>query len=406
MGSVALNEEIGGVPFSAGTKSPASTAIEVSSLSNGVKVVTKSTGSASAAVAASVMAGSRFGSDGQALLLKHMAFKGTTSRSDIRLARDVEEAGISVGSDVGREQLVLSASGDPGAVLSTGTTAVAETLRSLKTVDWNLAEIKAEYVAKALRSITPEQMLVEKIHAAAFGEESPLGQPLYTADDDGVSGAALEAYLARAVAAPGAVTIVGAGGISHADVVAQAEALFGGFAVGDGAPAARSPFVGGYASHKLASSTTQVAVAIPGGALGSKEYAAALVLKELLGAGGFNFAYSDAGVVGIAGSAAPAAAGALVESFVATLTTPFADATVVDAKAAVKTKMLLALEDVTGAVGALASAGAAAGDIEAVDAVTASSIRALTTKVANPALATVGSATSVPAYNTLAKKFC
>ena len=38
MGSVALSEGIAGVPFSAGVYSPASTAITMSRLSNGVKV--------------------------------------------------------------------------------------------------------------------------------------------------------------------------------------------------------------------------------------------------------------------------------------------------------------------------------------------------------------------------------
>ena len=369
-----------------------------------MQVISKATGAASAAVGVSVMAGSRFGSEGQGLLLKHMAFKGTTSRSDIRLARDLEEAGVSVSSAVGRERFVLSASGEPGPVLSTGATAVADTLLSLKTVDWNVAEVKNEFVAKQLASVTPEQILEDKIHAAAFGEESALGQPLHTAGDGSVSGSALEAYLATAVAAPGSVTFVGAGGITHGDVVAQAEALFSGVSLGDPSRMLASPFVGGSASLKLALPVTRVAVAIQGATLGGEDYATSLVIKELLGPGGFAFSYSDAGLVGLAGSAEPPAAGALTESFAAALTSSYSDTAVAAAKTAVKTKMLFALEDAATCIGDLAAAGVSAGDIRAVDAVTAASVNAFTGKAA-PALATVGSASAVPAYNTLAAMF-
>lgn len=64
------------------------------------QVISKETGFPGAAVGVAVGAGSRIGAVGDALLLKHLTFQGTTARSDIKLARDLEAIGVSVTSQV------------------------------------------------------------------------------------------------------------------------------------------------------------------------------------------------------------------------------------------------------------------------------------------------------------------
>ena len=100
------------------------------------KVVSKESGSGAAAVGVAVGAGSRFGSAGEALTLKHLAFKGTALRSDIKLARDLEAAGLTPAAAVGRQAVLYSVSGPLADVAGAGLAAVAESVLQPKLVDW------------------------------------------------------------------------------------------------------------------------------------------------------------------------------------------------------------------------------------------------------------------------------
>src|SRR5471030_1068359 len=74
--------------------------IQLTTLPNGLRVVTANLpGFDSAAVAAFVDSGSRnetAGENGIAHFLEHMAFKGTTSRSSLDIAREVENLGSNI----------------------------------------------------------------------------------------------------------------------------------------------------------------------------------------------------------------------------------------------------------------------------------------------------------------------
>lgn len=398
-----LAEEFASTPAAVGGYVAGFGGIETSTLPNGMKVVSKETGSAASSFGVSVGAGSRYGSAGEALLLKNLAFKGTGARSDIKLARDIEAAGLSVSAEAGREAVLFGATGAPD-TLEEGLEIVAESVLTPKLTGWHVAEVKDEGVAVelGLALSDPQVLLVEKLHEAAYGTGSPMGAPLYLAPECDAGG--LSAYLAG-LATPANMTLVGAG-VAHADLKAAAEVLFPA-AGGAAAPVPASPFVGGSAELKADSPLTHVAVALGGAAAGSDEYYAALVFKELLkapGAASFCVGYSDSGLVGLYGCSAPSGAGALTEAMVAALTASYSDAAVSAAKVAVKTQLAVGAEDSAALLSELAGPAASA---SGVDKVTPASVKSFAAKAlkTTPALATVGPAAAVPSFTTLSGMF-
>lgn len=334
-----------------------------------------SSGAAMAGIGFSFMAGSRFGNQGEALLLKHSFLKGTTSRSDIRIARDIENSGAAVGVKVGREQMMISMMGDPDKLFSLGCDSLAESIMSLKTVDWNVLEIKTNYVAKELQSLPADKLITDQLHAAAFGQESSLGRPLYTSSSGNINGTALDAYLSGSLAAPGSLKFIGAG-IPHEQLVTKAKILFGSIDISDHRTKSPSPYIGGQTSLKVDIPMTHVAVAIPGAAYGSEDYAASLVLKELLGVGSFNFNYLEAGLIGIMGVTYPSRAEDMAVSFAKSLTASYSEEEIKAAKTAVKTNMLLDLEDAQKCISLLASTADLTQDLDSIENVTAASVEA------------------------------
>jgi hypothetical protein len=264
--------------------------------------------------------------------------------------------------------------------------------------------------------VLPQVLLTEQLHAAAFGATSALGRPLFAPPACGAE--ELAAFVAN-LYVPANFTLVGSG-LPHADLVQAATTLFGTSAGGGGEVAAASPFVGGASALPAQSALTHVALALPGAASGSPDFFTAQVLRQVLAAaaapagslGAFSVSYADVGLVGLAGAAAGGGgggggAGALVAAMVALLKAPASDAAVAAAKLAVKTQLLVGSEDGAALVAALAAGGLNRG-FAGVDAVTAAGVAALQTKMlagGKVALATVGDASAVPAFNTVLKMF-
>jgi len=385
----ALAEEFPSTP-AAVSFTPTATGVTSSTLSNGVKVVSQETGKANATVGLSVAAGSRFegaGNAGTALLLKHMAFTATSARSDIKLARDLEGAGLTADAASGRESVLYTVSGSGD--MSEGLSAVAETALTPKLASWEVADIAGSLVSAELAAVSsdPSALLSEALHEAAFGVDTPLGGAYY-ASPKGVTSDSLAGFMS-AYYTPSAMTVVGSG-VAHADLVSTAESLFGGLA-GEAAAAPASPYVGGVSTLKADSAFTHVALAFP-----SADAATGAVLKALLGmtstdmSASYSVTYSDAGLVGLMGASEPTAAGAMVGEFV----NAFKAAASVDektfalAKTAAKTDALLSLEG-----------GLPLGSVN-VDGVTAASLKSAVAGMLKsaPALAAVGPSAAVPSF--------
>ena len=94
--------------FSAVAQQPTS----VSTLPNGLRVASEANGGETATVGVWIETGSRYESDannGVAHFLEHMAFKGTSKRSQLQLETEVENMGAHLNAYTSREQTVYYA---------------------------------------------------------------------------------------------------------------------------------------------------------------------------------------------------------------------------------------------------------------------------------------------------------
>lgn len=276
--------------------------------------------------------------------------------------------------------------------MSEGLAAIAETTLTPKLASWEVKDIAAAGVAKELAVVStdPSVLLSETLHEAAFGVDTPLGGAFYQTPKN-VTGESLEGYMG-AYYTPSAMTVVGTG-VAHADLVSNAEALFGGLSSA-AADVPASPFVGGVSTLKADAPFTHVALAFP-----STDAATGAVLKALLGmntgdmSSSYSVTYSDTGLVGLMGATEPTAAGAMVESFVGAFKAAASvdEATFTLAKTAAKTNAFIAMEDGLPL------------EIANIDGVTSASLKSAVAAMlkASPALAAVGPSAAVPSYPAL-----
>jgi len=109
----ALNFELPGVPALSPASSKPRPVAQVTTLPNGMRVISEETYGAVSALSLFVDAGSRFetdGNNGVSHMLEHMAFKSTAKRSHARLVRDVEDMGGVVAAQAAREYMTYSVS--------------------------------------------------------------------------------------------------------------------------------------------------------------------------------------------------------------------------------------------------------------------------------------------------------
>ena len=98
-----------GLPTGGPGKVGPSAPVSVEQLANGVKVASSDNGGHVASIGIFVEAGSRFenaSNAGAAHTLSHMAFKSTNQRSDLRLFRDMENAGVVSSAASGRDSIM------------------------------------------------------------------------------------------------------------------------------------------------------------------------------------------------------------------------------------------------------------------------------------------------------------
>lgn len=323
-----------------------------------------------------------------------MAFRSTTSRSDIALAKDIEAAGLVANVAAGRENIFYSANGLASS-LEAGMTALAETVVSPKLSHWEVKETLQTAASYELNQYSKDAglLLIEAIHQAAYGNDTPLGRTFYVnpkklTDED------LRAYTANLYTA-GNMTIVGAG-VSHDALVAAAEKAFGSTTGSSTTPAA-AKFVGGASLTRTDCSGTHVALTFDAGS--SRAEAAVfgeLVSRQLGGisARPFNINFSDSNLFGVHGASSDSCQ--LTEQIVQALkaASSSSDASIDAAKLAVKTQQAFAVEHPIGAVGALVSG------TPSVDGVDAASVKSFASALlkSTPAFSAVGNTLFTPSH--------
>lgn len=203
----------------------------VTTLSNGLRVATEDYGLPTCTVGIWIDAGSRFESEktnGTAHFLEHMAFKGTSRRSQTDLELEVENMGAHLNAYTSREQTVYYAkafSKDlPKAVdilsdiLQNSTLGEAEIERERGVILREMQEVETNL----------QEVVFDHLHSTAY-QGTPLGRTILGPSENikSITAKNLRDYINTHYKAPRMV-LAAAGGVNHDELVKLAEKHFGG----------------------------------------------------------------------------------------------------------------------------------------------------------------------------------
>ncbi|GAB2287169.1 hypothetical protein Dimus_021553 [Dionaea muscipula] len=262
---------------------------KITTLSNGVKVVSEQSASPAASIGLYVECGSIYEtpvSFGASHLLERMAFKTTKNRSHLRLVREVESIGGSVTASASRDQMAYTIDALKSYVPQM-VELLVDSVRNPAFLDWELHEqlVKVkEDIHEASKN--PQGLLLEAIHTAGY--DGALGNPLLAPDSalDRLNSTTLEEFVHKNYTAPRIV--LAASGVENEELVSLAEPLLSDLPSVPRPEEPKSVYVGGDYRCQAGSGVTHFALAFeaPGGWLKDKEAVTLTVLQMLMGGGG------------------------------------------------------------------------------------------------------------------------
>lgn len=200
-------------------------------LDNGIRVASEDSGAATATVGLWIDAGSRYETsknNGVAHFLEHMAFKGTSKRSQTDLELLVENMGAHLNAYTSREQTVFYAK-----CLASDIPVAVEILADI-IQNSSLAEPEIErergVILREMQDVESnlQEVVFDHLHATAF-QGTPLGQTILgpTKNIKKISKADLQQYI-KTHYQPSRIVLSGAGGIEHGKLVDLANKHLGG----------------------------------------------------------------------------------------------------------------------------------------------------------------------------------
>ncbi|XP_072382610.1 mitochondrial-processing peptidase subunit beta [Diabrotica undecimpunctata] len=203
---------------------------KVSTLKNGIRVATEDWGSQTATVGIWIDAGSRYEDDknnGVAHFMEHMAFKGTSKRTQSQLEIEIEDLGAQLNAYTSREQTVYYskclAKDVPKAI-----EILADIIQNAKLGE---AEIERErgVILREMQEVESnlQEVVFDHLHAIAY-QGTPLANTILgpTANIRTINSRDLRNYLDNHYKAS-RIVVAGAGGIEHQDLVKLAESHLG-----------------------------------------------------------------------------------------------------------------------------------------------------------------------------------
>lgn len=200
-------------------------------LDNGIRVASEDSGAPTATVGLWIDAGSRYETsknNGVAHFLEHMAFKGTSKRSQTDLELLVENMGAHLNAYTSREQTVFYAK-----CLANDVPVSVEILADI-IQNSSLAEPEIErergVILREMQDVESnlQEVVFDHLHATAF-QGTPLGQTILgpTKNIKKISKADLQQYI-KTHYQPARIVLSGAGGVDHQQLVDLAKKHFSG----------------------------------------------------------------------------------------------------------------------------------------------------------------------------------
>jgi processing peptidase subunit beta len=220
MGMAAYKEAVAAAPVT-----------QVTTLSNGFRVATEQTAHKTATVGVYIDAGSRFETaknNGTAHFLEHMAFKGTSTRSQAALEVEVENMGAMLNAYTSRELTAYYAkcfSSDVGSA-----TEILSDLLLRPTLDAQAVDAERAVILREMQEVNdmPEEVVLDYLHATAY-QGTSLGYTILGPEEniETISKEDLKNYIDTYYTAPRMV-LAASGGVVHEELVEYAEQYFGG----------------------------------------------------------------------------------------------------------------------------------------------------------------------------------
>ncbi|KAF8633866.1 hypothetical protein AX15_001200 [Amanita polypyramis BW_CC] len=267
---------------------------EVSTLPNGLTVATEAQPHAqTATVGVWIDAGSRAETDktnGTAHFLEHMAFKGTSRRTQHALELEVENLGAHLNAYTSREQTVYYAKSFRKDV-PVAVDIISDILQNSE-LDANAVERERSVINREQEEVDKqlEEVVFDHLHAVAF-QGQPLGRTILgpKANIMSINRDDLSSYIKTNYTADRMV-LVGTGGVEHGELVKLAEKHFSTLSVSP------NPIPLGRLSHPKTSfigsevrirddevPTAHIAIAVEGVSWSSPDYFPMMVMQTIFG---------------------------------------------------------------------------------------------------------------------------
>merc|ERR1712002_1231054 len=289
-------------------KEIASTKNQVSSMSNGLQIASQDNGSDVSTVGLWIAAGSRCetpATNGISYFLEHMIFKGTLNRTQLQLESEIEALGAQFGAHTSREQIAYFArclTKDVPAVVDILADAVQNPLFDEETIERERGVVLKE-MQESSKDL--ETVVMDYLHATAY-QGTALAQSVFgtTANVQSLSRSELVDYVSANFTAP-RITLAAAGGVDHAALVKSAEANLGGLS-SDVSNSNIVPcrFTGSAISDRNDDfSHAHIALAVEGPGWTSDDHLPLLLAKSIIGNWSRGMAGADS-VFGLLGSRA------------------------------------------------------------------------------------------------------
>uniref|UniRef100_A0A7G3AJR8 Mitochondrial-processing peptidase subunit beta n=1 Tax=Lutzomyia longipalpis TaxID=7200 RepID=A0A7G3AJR8_LUTLO len=205
-------------------------ATNVTTIDNGLRVATEDSGAPTATVGLWIDAGSRYESNsnnGVAHFLEHMAFKGTSKRSQTDLELEVENLGAHLNAYTSREQTVFYAK-----CLSKDVPKAVEILADIiQNSKLGEGEIERErgVILREMQEVESnlQEVVFDHLHATAF-QGTPLGNTILgpTKNIKSIGRQDLQDYISTHYKAA-RIVLAGAGGVKHEELVSLANKELG-----------------------------------------------------------------------------------------------------------------------------------------------------------------------------------
>jgi len=409
---------------------------DVTTLSNGVRVVSHDTHGPISNVGLFFGGGARAEDDkmrGASHLISNLAFvQRSRAKTGLRIVRDLEDVGAAGTATSTRESLSFSSTSLRSHTRSS-CEGIAEVAFNSAFTPWDVAEGKVN-TKNCLAASSVHEKLADAIHVAAFYDTETLGKAVLAPEDNLSNLKSLDvADFMESLIVPSNIVVAGVD-VAHSELVAFAEKTCGHLPAGTVSTGPASEYVGGEVRIR-GSGNANVTLAFQAGGTGSA--APYQVLAEVFGSGsmfargrglgqgntrlgktvaesgavrtaeGFCVAHSDGGLVGITAEASPDQAGSMVDFLGATfkgVASGLTDSECDAAKARLKLKIATAssscvlsnlAEDV------LSGSVALSDKLSAIDAVSTADVQqaAQSALQSAPSIASIGDITNVPRYN-------